>query len=194
MFSGALVKPLDEDDRVIAAALCGLLHRQPEVRHLRHEVALARRCHGGLESRISRIQDELQLAAMVQRELLPASLPKVMGLDFGVLWRPAHYVSGDIYDVARLDDDHVGVFIADAVGHGVPAALMTMVICRSLVPKLVSGSSYRLLEPAEVLDRLNHDMIRRQGRSTRFATAAYALIDRWMSRPLDRRTSSRRTA
>jgi len=176
-FTHTMLDRIDQDPSVLAAKMHGLLHRQGEIEQLRSEVSVAHRFHGGLRGEISRMHDELQLAAMVQRELLPRTLPQVLGLDFGVLWRPAHYVSGDIYDVAQLDDDHVGVFIADAVGHGVPAALMTMVICRSLVPKLVSGSSYRLLEPAEVLDRLNHDMLRRQGRSTRFATAAYALID-----------------
>jgi len=86
-------------------------------------------------------------------------------------------VSGDIYDLIRLDEDHIGVFIADAVGHGVPAALMTMVICRSLVTKEITGNTYRLIEPEHVLARLNMEMIRRQGRTTRFATAIYAVVD-----------------
>jgi serine phosphatase RsbU (regulator of sigma subunit) len=40
--------------------------------------------------------------------------------------RPAGYVSGDLYDVMRLDEKHVGFYMADAVGHGMPAALLTM--------------------------------------------------------------------
>jgi sigma-B regulation protein RsbU (phosphoserine phosphatase) len=54
---------------------------------------------------------------------------------------------------------------------------MTMVICRSLTTKIITGNSYRLLEPEEVLARLNRDMIRRQGRTTRFATAVYAIVN-----------------
>jgi sigma-B regulation protein RsbU (phosphoserine phosphatase) len=69
------------------------------------------------------------------------------------------------------------MFLADAVGHGVPAALMTMVICRSLTTKIVTGNSYRIIEPTEVLAKLNRDMIRRQGRTTRFATAAYVVVN-----------------
>jgi sigma-B regulation protein RsbU (phosphoserine phosphatase) len=53
-------------------------------------------------------------------------------MDFGVLYRPAGYVSGDIYNVAKARRPHTGFFIADAVGHGVPAALLTMIISRSL--------------------------------------------------------------
>jgi len=175
--AGALTAPADLDDALLCATLNGMLHRQHEVERLRQEVALAHRFQGGLKGEIARMHEELQLAAMVQREFLPRELPNLYGVEFGALWRPAHYVSGDIYDVARLDDDHVGIFIADAVGHGVPAALMTMIICRSLTTKIITGNTYQIIEPSEVLTRLNRDMIRRQGRTTRFATAAYGIVN-----------------
>jgi serine phosphatase RsbU (regulator of sigma subunit) len=54
---------------------------------------------------------------------------------------------------------------------------MTMVISRTLVSKEVSGSSYRILPPAEALARVNEDLLRRDSRSTRFATAVYAVLD-----------------
>lgn len=176
-FAGTMIECWGVDDAVLVAKLQGVLHRQAEVRKLRHEVAVAQRFQGGLKGEITRMHEELQLAAMVQREFLPNEMPSLHGVDFAVMWRPANYVSGDIYDVSRLDADHVGVFIADAVGHGVPAALMTMVICRSLVTRERTGGALRLLEPAEVLTRLNSAMIRRQERTTRFATACYALIN-----------------
>ena len=176
-FAGALIEPAGVNDSIFCAKIQGMLHRQAEVRQLRHDVSVARRFQGGLKGEITRMHEELQLAAMVQREFLPLEMPSLHGVDFAVMWRPTNYVSGDIYDVNRLDADHVGVFIADAVGHGVPAALMTMVICRSLVTRERSGGSMRILEPSEVLTRLNTAMIRRQERSTRFATACYALIN-----------------
>jgi len=175
--AGALHRSLDCDDAVLCATLEGMLHRQEELIQLRREVSISSRFQGGLQTEIARMHEELQLAAMVQREFLPRELPRLYGVEFASLWRPAHYVSGDIYDIARLDGDHVGVFIADAVGHGVPAALMTMIICRSLLPKVITGNSYRLVEPSDVLSKLNQDLIRRQGRTTRFATAAYALVN-----------------
>ena len=176
-FAGALTELADREDAVLWAKLQGMLHRQREVNELRKEVSLAQRFQGGLKGEIARMHEELQLAAMVQREFLPRKLPHLYGIRFAVLWRPVHYVSGDIYDISRLDDDHVGVFIADAVGHGVPAALMTMVICRSLTTKIISGHSYRIIEPSEVLARLNRDLVERQSRTTRFATAAYSVIN-----------------
>lgn len=176
-FAGAMVESRDSADHLLCAVLHGLLHRQKEVKQLRQEVAVSQRFHGGLKGEINKMHEELQLAAIVQREFLPREAPSLHGMDFAALWRPTNYVSGDIYDLMRLDEDHVGVFIADAVGHGVPAALMTMVISRSLVTKEIEGSTYRLLPPSEVLARLNLDMIRRQGRTTRFATAVYAVIN-----------------
>ena len=176
-FAGALLEKCDAEDHLLVSLLRGILHRQQEVKRLRAEVALTQRFHGGLKGEIAKMHEELQLAALVQREFLPRETPAMHGVEFAALWRPTNYVSGDIYDLIRLDEDRVGVFVADAVGHGVPAALMTMVICRSLSPKDITGNSYRIIPPAEVLGRLNAEMIRRQGRTTRFATAVYAVID-----------------
>lgn len=162
---------------VLCARLHGMLHRQREVDRLRRELAVAGRSHGGLGEQVARMHGELELAAQVQRELLPVNLPSVHGVNVAALWRPAQYVSGDIYDVIRLDDDHLGLFLADAVGHGVAAALMTMVICRSLTTRVLEGSSWRILDPAEVMTQLNDQMIGRLIHPSRFATAVYAVID-----------------
>ena len=161
----------------LAGRLEAVLYQQRTVKRLYTDLQVARRFQGGLRGEISRMHDELQLAALVQQEILPRSLPELHGIRFGAMWRPANYVSGDIYDIARLDEDHIGVFIADAVGHGVPAALLTMVIHRALRTKEVTDSGYRLVPPSEALARLNAEMIRRQGDTTRFATAIYALVN-----------------
>ena len=175
--SGALVEESASAAEIICAKLHALLHRQGEVMELRQEVALATRFHGGLRGEMAKIHEELQLAAIVQREYLPRKLPTLHGVSVAAMWRPANYVSGDIYEVVQLDDDHLGLFLADAVGHGVPAALMTMVICQSLAMHERKGSELRIIAPSEVMRRLNADMIRRQDRSSRFVTAVYAVIN-----------------
>lgn len=172
-----LVVPGDTDPGVTAATLSALAERQPIVELLRAELGIARRLGGGLRGQIDKIHEELQLAASVQREFLPRTLPADDRVDIQVLFRPTGYVSGDIYDVQRLDEHHLGFFVADAVGHGVPAALMTMVLCRCLVTRSGEGASCRITPPAEVLQRLNLDLIRRHGDVGRFATAVYGIID-----------------
>ena len=62
-----------------------------------------------------RLDEELRLASKLQRDFLPRSLPEIGRVRFHTLFRPAGYVSGDLYDVARLDEKHVGFFVADAV-------------------------------------------------------------------------------
>jgi len=176
-FVHALVLPCIISEQSLCATLLGIGHRERAFRSLRQELSIAKRFHGGLEGQIAQLHEELQLAATVQRDFLPREIPSLHGVTFGALWRPTNYVSGDIYDIVRLDDDHVGMFLADAVGHGVPAALMTMVIVRSLVLKDLSDATPRIVPPSEVLTRLNDAMIRRQSGTTRFATAAYALVN-----------------
>ncbi|MHC4429542.1 MAG: PP2C family protein-serine/threonine phosphatase, partial [Planctomycetota bacterium] len=153
--SGALVDGRKESGPVLSARLHGMLHRQREVNLLRRDLAVATRAEGGLWGEVARIQDELHLAAQAQREFLPRELTPLHGVSFAALWRPAAYVSGDIYDVCRLDDDHLGLFVADAVGHGVAAALMTMVIIQSLTTRSLDGAERRIMPPGEVLRLLN---------------------------------------
>jgi len=174
---GVIVMERSADPSVIAAMLYALSERQATVDALKAELLTTRRFQGGLRGQMEKIHEELELAASVQREFLPKTLPNIGGIDFQVMFRPAGYVSGDIYDIQRLDEEHVGFFLADAVGHGVPAALMTMVLTRSLTTRVIEGSGFRLLPPAEVLERLNREMVERHDESPRFATAVYGVVN-----------------
>ena len=176
--SDALVLPEDVDPSSILTCLRTIVHRQIEIDRLQSELSTTARIAAGVQEEISRVDEELQMAAMVQREFLPRELPAIGGTRLAAMWRPASYVSGDIYDISRLDEDHIGLFVADAVGHGVPAALMTMVICRSLPTREVATDGYhRIIPPGEALARLNRFMVSRQGRSARFATAVYVVYN-----------------
>lgn len=161
----------DHPPGAIATALRALYGRQDSVVMLQRELRILSSLQGGVRQEMDRMHEELNLAAVIQQELLPADLPEAEGLEFGVLFRPATYVSGDIYDVARLDDDRLWFFVADAVGHGVPAALLTMVISRSLR----GGAGTRT--PAEAVTALNADLVRAQRGRSRFATAVCGTID-----------------
>jgi len=142
------------------------------------ELRLMQAHQNGLCQQVTKFDEELRFAAQLQREFLPSKLPSVHGLECRALWRPAAYVSGDLYDVIRLDEDHVGVFLADAVGHGVPAALLTVFIRRSLPTKEIFDGGYRIVPPAEALEHLNHEMVESQSDGkARIATAVYAVIN-----------------
>jgi len=73
------------------------------------------------------IRADLEQAAKFQSALLARRI-ELPGLDVDIAYRPLHRVGGDLFDVAVLPDRSVRVFIADATGHGVTAALSTMLI------------------------------------------------------------------
>lgn len=177
---GVVVCPPSADPLTLAAVLQSLRSQLPALRAMKNELKLLRRHQGSLGDQIGRIDEELRLAAQLQKEFLPKSMPTMGPVSFRVMFRPASYVSGDIYDVTRLDEEHLSFFIADAVGHGVPAALLTMFIKRALQTKKIDPTAargYRILEPSEALGRLNRDLVETQGGQVRFATACYGVVN-----------------
>ena len=144
---------------------------------LRAEVHHLRRRDDTVRYTMTRIDEELRLAAKLQRDFMPRDLPALGRVRFHSLFRPAGYVSGDLYDVTRLDERHVGFFVADAVGHGMPAALLTMFMRQALQTKEISKSSYRLLRPGETLSRLNAVMVEQDLSQATFATAVCGVIN-----------------
>jgi sigma-B regulation protein RsbU (phosphoserine phosphatase) len=174
------VAPFDAPPVAVCAMLRTLYNQSDIVRALLMEIEILNAHNGGLATQFDKLDEELRLAAQLQREFLPGHVAAHRGIDFRVLFRPASYVSGDIYDIIRLDENHIGFFIADAVGHGVPAALMTVYIKRSLRTgnrSDDSGKEMRIIPPAEALAHLNRDMVRQQQGHVRFATACYGIIN-----------------
>lgn len=174
---GVLVEPMHADPVYLANALSALMRRQPMIDRLAGELNIAQASLGGVQGQVTRWQDEMQLAASVQREFFPKKTPTPDGLDVGVIFRPAGYVSGDIWDVEQVDEHRTAFFIADAVGHGVPAALLTLVIARSIRKTEGVGADRRVLSPAETLTRLNLEFSERLTDRSRFATAVYGVFD-----------------
>lgn len=150
---------------------------QREMDALRSELNLLRRRDETLNFYMHRLDEELRLAARLQQDFLPKLLPQLGRVHFHTLFRPAGYVSGDLYDVMRLDERSIGFYIADAVGHGMPAALLTMFIKHALVTKEIIANEYRLLPPGEALSRLNQSLIEQNLSQAAFATALYGTID-----------------
>lgn len=176
-YGGVLTDSHSADPARLAAMVYSLAERQTIVHSLARDLRVAQRSQGGLKGEMDKIHEEMHLAAAVQRELLPKELPSVPGLSFSAIFRPVGYVSGDIYDLRPIDDNRIAFFIADAVGHGLPAALLTVALSRGLTTRDRTGDSWQMLEPAESLSRLNRDLCLRQHSVQRFATAVYGYID-----------------
>jgi sigma-B regulation protein RsbU (phosphoserine phosphatase) len=104
------------------------------------------------------------------------------GLATAVVYRPAWYVSGDVYRLVRLDEQHAGFLVADAMGHGISAAMYGMIIANGLTMKEVgtglnAGTGYKLLEPAAALEKINGLLLNEESDQTRFASAVCARLN-----------------
>ena len=120
---------------------------------------------------------QLQMAGRVQKDFLPAELPNTEHLRWSAVFMPADWVSGDIYDVARLDENHIAFYIADAVGHSMPAALLTIFLKQAIVMRQTIGSEYEIFSPAEVMTNLNHRIIQQHFSGCQFVTCCYCLLN-----------------
>jgi serine phosphatase RsbU (regulator of sigma subunit) len=124
-----------------------------------------------------RVNQELELARRIQLSFLPQTLPDILGARFAVHYRPCGRVGGDFYDIFRLDEHHIGFYVADAMGHGVPASMLTMYLKKAVRAKEIFQNEYRLVPPEEVLQRLNHDLIEQGLAETSFITMIYGLFN-----------------
>lgn len=124
------------------------------------------------------LTEQLRMAGQVQRDFLPSQLPDSDRLRWATIFLPAEWVSGDIYDIARLDEQHIGFYVADVVGHGMPAALLTIFLKQAMVMRQTTGSSsYRIFSPAEVIANLNLRMTAQKLSGNQFATCCYCLLN-----------------
>jgi serine phosphatase RsbU (regulator of sigma subunit) len=157
----------------IAAKLEAACELEPTIRNLKAALE-AERDEG---RRLEILNEEVKLAARLQRDFLPRSFPEVGTARFSVVFRPASFVSGDIYDVVRLDETHIGFYVADAVGHGMPAALLTMFIKKGLQTKRILNNTYEIIPPADSLGELNSSICDQNLSSCQFCTAIYCVLD-----------------
>ena len=102
-----------------------------------------------LQQAYKQIDQELELAQRIQTSFLPQTLPEAPGSRFAVHYQLCGRVGGDFYDVFRLDENHVGFYVADAMGHGVPASLLTIFVKKGVRPKEVFGKQYRWFRRAK---------------------------------------------
>lgn len=172
---GFVLRSAGDDPATLAAMLFGLTRSQRAIERLQQELRVAVRSSDGVAGLVRDFNQEMHLAAQVQRDMLPKRMPPIEGFDAAVLFRPAGFVSGDIFDVRRLDDRRVSFFLADAVGHGVPAALLTMIIGQSLAQARTLDAA--LSSPGRVLAFINDAMCERETDTPRFATAVYGVLD-----------------
>ena len=118
-----------------------------------------------------RLDHDLEIARDIQRILLPAEAPAINGFQISGINVPARQVSGDYFDYIHVDDERLGVAIADVSGKGVPASLI-MAICRSVL----RAEAVRNPSPADVLRKVNRQLYP-DIKEDMFISMAYLILD-----------------
>lgn len=118
-----------------------------------------------------KIIKELEQAKIVQQFLLPAILPHNEHLKFASLFVPMEQIGGDLYDILTIREGVFGLLIADVVGHGIPAALLTF-MSSTTFKNSVSGST----SPSTVITETNRKLFGKMPDDA-FVSMFYAVYD-----------------
>src|ERR1700737_5576211 len=145
-----MTKPFDADQ------LTGRIHVAERIINLQRRVAQGAR---ELREKNEQMEKDLEMAHELQIALLPQQFPSIprgalpteSAIKFSSFYYPMATVSGDFFTVNRLSDTAVAVFIADVMGHGVRAGLITAML-RALVEKF----SVAAADPAVMLRSEEH--------------------------------------
>jgi sigma-B regulation protein RsbU (phosphoserine phosphatase) len=173
----AVLAPSTSPDHVVAQTKALL-----RVHHLHGRLASraaeAQNLNQRLQQAFQQIDGDTELTRRIHRGFMPRTMPEVGRVRFAVCYRPRSRIGGDFFDVIRLDENHVGLYVADAMGRGLPASsLLSIFVKKSLMTKEILGKSYRLVPPGEVLDRLNRELVNLSLPEPPFVTMVYVQLN-----------------
>lgn len=125
----------------------------------------------GLKLREQALASQMAQARIIQQSLLPRQMPLMKGFQIAAVSIPAEAVGGDVYDLQEVEEGVLGVLVADASGHGLPAALQA----RDVVIGMRMGQAENEKITATVA-RLNR-VIHRSGLASRFISMFYGELE-----------------
>jgi phosphoserine phosphatase RsbU/P len=167
--------PVVENGKVVGIVTTRQLVSQ-RANHLNQIVAERTRdlkqANDALLARDAELTHYMKAAARLQKRLvLPQSPPEWPEVAWGIYYSPLDPLGGDLYGFARPTEEHVGVFIADASGHGIPAAMVAI-----LARMAFAEASRQTVHPGEVLAAINDRL--QDMADERFVTAFYGVLHR----------------
>jgi len=125
--------------------------RSRELNELSREISsMAGSLHAAQSSRAA----AMRRAEQIQQHLLPKNV-NVPGLTIASHFQPAEEVAGDIYDVMEMEDGSWLIYVADLVGHGIPAAMSA-----SILKMVIDSAAVSETDPGEIMGRVNRELPR----------------------------------
>jgi sigma-B regulation protein RsbU (phosphoserine phosphatase) len=141
-----------------------------------------KRSQDALKKAHDRMKHDLDAAAEIQQKWLPDDLPKMDSIDIAWKFHPCDELAGDFLNIIQLNENQIGIYVMDVMGHGVQAALLSFSVSRNLSP--MAGSDSIVLKsgeqdpvsPVEVLTHLN-TLYPFLANNNRFFTLLYGILD-----------------
>jgi len=118
-----------------------------------------------------RLQSEIEIAATIQRNLLPSEGPKFRGVSFSAHFEPTASIGGDYYDVFNLDKTRLAVAIGDVSGHGLSTGIVMAMVKAAMTTLVEEGADERSL-----FRRLN-ELVHRSTERRAFMTLGFTIFD-----------------
>jgi len=134
--------------------------------------------YGQLRQQEAMLAADLRQSQRVQRKLLPSAFPPLEGFDVFGYYSPCERLGGDFFNALPLWDGRLAVYLVDVAGHGVSAAMITIMLRELLQPRRLLQASYEVLgTPAKALAFLNHALLEEAFDPPILVTMLYAVID-----------------
>lgn len=135
------------------------------------DVTRERKLEKEILKRNEKMSKDLFFARTIQKKVLPQKG------DFGPFrvdysYKPSEMLSGDIFDIYRIDDNHTGIYISDVVGHGITAAIMTMFIRQT-----IKAIKYEYLSPSKAISELHKRFLDLNLDDDKYFTIFYGVFD-----------------
>lgn len=117
------------------------------------DVTKERKLEKEIMKRNEKMSKDLAFARKIQKKILPKE-GEYGGIEMEYLYRPCEMLSGDMFDIFRIDEKHTGFYVSDVVGHGVTASIMTMFVKQTMA-SIVS----EYISPSEAMTNLHRNFL-----------------------------------
>ncbi|KXZ39344.1 Serine phosphatase RsbU, regulator of sigma subunit [Alkalithermobacter thermoalcaliphilus JW-YL-7 = DSM 7308] len=120
----------------------------------------------------NKINKDLEFARTIQKNMLPDK-GNFENVNIDYIYNPSEDLGGDIFDIFKIDDNKIGMYISDVVGHGIEASMLTM-----FVRQMMRCGCKSSLTPSKALERLHKNFLELKLDYDKYVTIFFAILDK----------------
>jgi len=124
-----------------------------------------------LEKSLVTLNREMKYAGLFQKQLVAKKITRINGLKFSNVYEQTDQIGGDFFEVIKIDKEHVGIFVADVMGHGIVSAMIAIELKMNF-----DQQSRNSLNTAEVIEKMNRNLIHLMPESY-FVAGFYGIVN-----------------